>query len=95
MPHKPSLTVGRDILLRLTAALLAGYAAASGIAIGLAALLPGGKAEAVLAGTLLSFALYAAAVIWAFAARSAGRAWLGLLLAGAIGLTPHLLLLFR
>jgi hypothetical protein len=95
MSHQPSKPARRDLLLRLTAALFAGYAAASGIAIGLAVLLPGGKAEAVLAGTLLSFALYAAAVIWAFAARSAGRAWCGLLLAGAIGFAPHLLLHVR
>jgi hypothetical protein len=37
------------------------------------------KGQAVLTGMLASFAIYAAAVIWVFAARSAGRAWAGLL----------------
>jgi hypothetical protein len=37
------------------------------------------RGDAVLAMTLASFALYAAAIIWTFAARSARMAWLGLL----------------
>lgn len=85
----------RAIALRLAAALLAGYAASNGLAIGLAALLPGGKAEAVLAATMLSFVLYALAVLWAFAARTPGLAWLGLLLLGGLGMLPYLWLDLR
>jgi len=43
--------------------------------------LPVSKPQSVLTGMLLSFLVHAAAVIWAFAARSATRAWAGLLLA--------------
>jgi hypothetical protein len=36
-----------------------------------------------MAATLLSFTIYVCAVLWVFAARSAARAWLGLLLPAA------------
>jgi hypothetical protein len=36
------------------------------------------RSEAVLTGMLLSFAVYAGAVIWVFAASDAWRAWAGL-----------------
>ena len=35
--------------------------------------------QAVLAGMLMSFAVYTGAVVWVFAVRSARRAWTGLL----------------
>ncbi len=64
---------------RILAAVFGGYALA---ALGsLAALaLPTDRPQAVLGGMQASFALYAAAVIWVFLARSATRAWAGLLL---------------
>ena len=43
--------------------------------------LPLTTTEAVTTGMLLSFLVYAGVVIWVFAARSATRAWAGLLLA--------------
>lgn len=43
--------------------------------------LPMTRPEAVLTGMLLSIVIYALAVIWVFAVRSATRAWLGLLVA--------------
>jgi len=65
---------------RIVAALFGGYAlAALGSVAALA--LPMSKPQAVLTGMLASFAIYAAAVIWVFAARSALRAWAGLLMA--------------
>jgi hypothetical protein len=39
------------------------------------------KTQAVLTGMLASFIVYACAVIWVFAVRSATRAWGGLLIA--------------
>lgn len=66
------------ILSRTLAAVLGGYALASASAVFLSFLFPGSVADAVLAASLPSFAIYTAAVIWAFAARSAVRAWLGL-----------------
>lgn len=61
------------------AAIVGGYALASAAAVFLGAVLPLPRAEAVLAATLLSFAIYTGAVIWVFAVRNTRRAWLGLL----------------
>ena len=38
------------------------------------------KPQAVLTGMLASFAIYAGAVIWVFAVRSALKAWVGLII---------------
>jgi hypothetical protein len=65
---------------RIVAALFGGYALAA-LASVAALALPAGKPQAVLTGMLASFAIYAGAVIWVFAARSARRAWTGLLVA--------------
>lgn len=64
---------------RIVAAILGGYAFANAVGVLLARTLPLPRADAVLTATLASFALYAAAVLWVFAARSARLAWLGLL----------------
>ncbi len=69
---------------RTLAAVVVGYALTSAVSILLALLLPVSKAEAVLASTMLSFAIYAAVVIWVFQARSATRAWVGLLVPLAV-----------
>ena len=46
----------------------------------LALVLPMSRAESVLLSMLLSFLIYACAVLWVFATRSAWRAWVGMLL---------------
>ncbi len=67
---------------RIVAALFGGYALASlGSVAALA--LPMSKPQAVLTGMLASFAIYAGAVVWVFAVRSALRAWAGLLMVAA------------
>ncbi len=66
------------LLSRIVAALLGGYGLAA-LASVAAVALPISRSEAVLTGMLTSFAIYAGAVIWTFAARSAWRAWGGLL----------------
>jgi hypothetical protein len=68
------------LLSRVSAGVLGGYALASAGAVLLGALLPGPRAEAVLAGAQASFALYTGAVVWAFAVHDLRRVWLGLLL---------------
>jgi hypothetical protein len=71
------------IASRLGCAVLGGYALAAAGTAAFAVALPRvgvARADAVLFATLFSFILYAAAVLWAFAARSAWRAWTGLLL---------------
>lgn len=68
-----------SILARLAAASLGGYGLATALSIALAGMLPEPKADAVLTAALLSFAIYTLAILWAFAARTARLAWLGLL----------------
>ena len=65
---------------RIVAALFGGYAlAALGSVAALA--LPMSKPQAVITGLLASLALFAGAVVLLLAARSAPRAWAGLLVA--------------
>lgn len=68
------------LLSRIVAALFGGYALAALTSVAAAAL-PMSRPEAVLTGLLLSFIVYALAVIWVFAVRSATRAWAGLVVA--------------
>ena len=66
----PTLADRLAVASRVILAAFGGYGIAA-LATGLLALiLPGPKAEAVSAATLLSFAIMAAAVIWVFAART-------------------------
>ena len=68
------------LLSRIIAALFGGYALAALFSVAVLAL-PISKPQAVLTGMLASFAIYAGAVIWVFAVRSACKAWLGLTVA--------------
>ena len=66
------------LISRIAAALFGGYALAALSSVAALAL-PMSKPQAVLTGMLASFAIYAGAVIWVFAVRSAFKAWLGLI----------------
>lgn len=66
------------LVSRIVAALFGGYALAALSSVAVLAL-PISKPQAVLTGMLASFAIYAGAVIWVFAARSALKAWTGLI----------------
>lgn len=68
------------LISRIVAALFGGYALAALTSVATLAL-PMARSEAVLTGMLASFLVYAGAVIWVFAVRSATRAWVGLLVA--------------
>lgn len=68
------------LLSRIVAAIAGGYALAA-LTSAAAVALPLPPAEAITTGMLLSFAVHATVVIGVFAARSARRAWAGLLLA--------------
>lgn len=68
-----------SVLSRVLAAAFGGYALTSAATVLLALIWPAPKAQAVLWGTMLSFAIYTTAVIWAFTTRSAKRAWIGML----------------
>ncbi|MBR0564958.1 DUF3649 domain-containing protein [Azoarcus sp. L1K30] len=83
-PHPTQTRPRLALISRIVAALIGGYALASVFSIFLSHLLPSELPEAVLGATLFSFAIYTAAIIWVFAAASAARAWLGLLIPGAL-----------
>lgn len=74
----------RSVISRIAAAVLGGYAVTSLAVACLARTLPLPPAEASIAATLLSFGLYATVILVVFAARSAGKAWLYLLLASTL-----------
>jgi hypothetical protein len=65
------------------AAAVGGYALATTLSVAIVAVVSAGpgtmaRADSVLVAMQLSFAVYVGAVMWAFAARSAACAWLGL-----------------
>jgi hypothetical protein len=68
------------LVSRIAAALFGGYALAA-LASVAALALPLARTEAVFTGMMASFLLYAGAVVWVFAVRSARRAWAGLAVA--------------
>jgi hypothetical protein len=71
---------GFSLFARIAGAVGGGYAL--GALASVAALaLPMSAPQAVITGMLASFVFYAGVVIWMFLARSARRAWAGLLLA--------------
>lgn len=74
------------LVSRIVAALVGGYALAALFSVAVLAL-PLSKPQAVLTGMLASFAIYAGAVIWVFAVRSALKAWAGLFIV-AVPLLP-------
>lgn len=68
---------------RVAAALFAGYFLAHGATAFLTLVLPFARVDRVIAASLLSFAVWCAAAVYVFAARTAWRAWWVTLLAGA------------
>ncbi len=69
---------------RVLLAAVGGYTVAALATALLARLLPGSRAEAVSAATLVSFAIMAAMAIWVFAVRTIARAVVGLSLLAAL-----------
>lgn len=79
----PGLTYRLAVAGRVVLAAIGGYGIAALSAALLALVLPMPRSESVSTGTLVSFAIMAAAVVWVFAARSLGRAALVLGLVAA------------
>ncbi|MDH4585052.1 iron transporter [Pseudomonas sp. BN415] len=82
------------VLSRSAAALLGGYLFSYAFTAALARLSPLDGADAVIVATLPSFAIFTFAILWAFAARSAWKAWLltaWALPLAAVGFWPQLL----
>lgn len=72
------------LLSRIAAAVFGGYAVSNLLSLALVGWLPMERADAVMTAMLLSFVIYTAAITWVFAASSAWRAWVGLLLPGML-----------
>lgn len=83
----------RGVAMRAAAAVGGGYLLAALASAVLATVLPMPRADAASVATMMSFAIYACAVLWVFAARSAFHAWTGVLASAA--LLGMLLLFFR
>ncbi|MCC4595593.1 DUF3649 domain-containing protein [Xanthomonas campestris pv. phormiicola] len=66
------------VLTRSLAAIFGGYALAAATSALLPLLWPSLRAQAVLSGMMLGILVCACTALWAFAARSAARAWLGI-----------------
>jgi len=82
-----------SVAARVAAALLGGYGLAHTLPIALVAGLSIARADAALFAIQASFLVHVAAVLWAFAARSALAAWMGLLVPTAVtGLAARWLL---
>jgi len=67
-----------SIASRTAAAIVGGYIVANTVAFVVAAAMPMSEADAVLVAMQVSYLFYAFAVLWAFAAKTARRAWTGL-----------------
>lgn len=72
------------MVLRVLSAIPLGYGVGSLWAMALARILPGDRAQATIAATLIAFVICAVAAMWAFAARSGWRATWVLLLWGGV-----------
>jgi uncharacterized membrane protein YccF (DUF307 family) len=73
-----------SVASRVIAAIGGGYLLASLMSVVVARALPLPQATAVMTGMLLSFLFYASSALWVFAARTATRAWLGLVVPGVV-----------
>lgn len=67
------------VLSRSLAAIFGGYALAATCSMFFAVALPIARGQAVLTGMMVAIVLCACAALWAFATRTALRAWVGIL----------------
>jgi hypothetical protein len=83
---KLSATNWITVTSRVGAAAFGGYALTYACTAWLSVVLPLAKSEAVLTASMMSFLIYTAAILWAFAATTPMGAWLVLLIAtGLLG----------
>ncbi|MGO3869193.1 MAG: DUF3649 domain-containing protein [Alcaligenes sp.] len=75
----PKVRAQLPLLSRILAASLGGYVLSALFSVATLAL-PTSRPEAVLWGAQFSFLIWTASVLWVFLARSATRAWVGLLI---------------
>lgn len=76
--------MGLSVLSRSIAAIVGGYVLSNLLAVLTSYLLPMQTADSVLLSLQLSFLFYSIVIIFVFSTKTAGKAWLGLLIACAI-----------
>lgn len=76
--------MGLSVLSRTIAAIIGGYVLSNLLAVLTSYLLPMQTADSVLLSLQLSFLFYSIVIIFVFSTKTAGKAWLGLLIACAI-----------
>jgi hypothetical protein len=81
-----------SVASRVLAAVLGGYTLTIAASIFLSRVMPASAAEGVMTATIASFTIFTCAILWAFAARSASRAWFGIAALGGVFLVGALLL---
>ncbi len=84
IPSSTSWRYRLAVASRALAAIGGGYLLTALATTLLATCLPQSRAEATITATLLAFAVFCGVVIWVFAARSAWRAWVGVLAPSAL-----------
>lgn len=72
------------VLSRIVAAFGGGYVFSVAATVALTYLLPLPRRESLMAATILSYVLYLVAILWAFATRSATRAWVGMTMGSGV-----------
>lgn len=75
---------GWGVFSRSMAAIFGGYGLAALTSVFCAVVLPGARGQTVLTGMLLGIVVAACAALWAFATRTALRAWVGMALPAAV-----------
>ncbi|WHZ21741.1 MAG: hypothetical protein OJF47_000853 [Nitrospira sp.] len=82
-PDRVQKVSWRNVTARVLAAAFGGYGLTYAATACLTLLLPLSKIEAILTASMLSFVFYTVAILWAFAASTPQRAWIGLLVPAA------------
>lgn len=80
------------IASRAVAGILGGYGLMALFSVVLALASRAPREDAVLLGTTPAYLVFVATLVWAFAAKTAGRVWLGLLASGALLVVAYWLL---
>ncbi|MBL4801609.1 MAG: hypothetical protein JKY45_06915 [Emcibacter sp.] len=79
MLKQVTLSYRLAVASRVVAAVMGSYCLATMATLVLTYALPAGRAQGLLMGMMLSFSIYAAAIVWVFSVRTAMYAWGGLL----------------
>lgn len=81
-PDQELIHYRQQVALRTLLAIAGGYLLTNLLGVFLSYALPLSKSDAVVTASVLSFAIFTAAIIWVFSVKSLRQAWLGLAVPG-------------